>query len=290
MQQHPLGHSSLTVSAIGLGAMPLSLNHRPPTPQAIAVIHRALDLGVTLIDTADAYCRDETDKHHNERLIAEALRTYPGDTRPVVVATKGGLMRVMGTWTRNGNPEHLRQTIHDSFLALGGDRPIPLWQYHAPDPAYPLAVSLAAVQAAVAAGEVQTVGISNVSVAQIQEAQAIVPLVSVQNQYNLWHRQPETDGVLAYCEQAGLTFFAWSPLGGSRRVQELATLPAIAHLAATKGISVYCLVLAWLRAKSPCVVPIPGASKPSSIEDSVKAVDVTLTPAEMAILDQATPG
>jgi len=288
MQQQPLGQSSLTVSAIGLGAMPLSLNHRPSTTQAIAVIHRALDLGVTLIDTADAYCRDETDKHHNERLIAHALHTYPGDTRSVVVATKGGLMRPMGTWTRNGNPDYLRQTIHESFLALGGDRPLALWQYHAPDPVYPLAVSLAAVQAAVAAGEIHTVGISNVSVAQIQEAQTIVNLVSVQNQYNPWHRKPETDGVLAYCEQAGLTFFAWSPLGGSRRVQELGHLPAIAQLAAAKGVSVYCLVLAWLRAKSPCLVPIPGASKPSSIADSVKAANVTLTPSEVALIDQAT--
>ncbi|WP_448564589.1 aldo/keto reductase [Trichothermofontia sp.] len=288
MQQYPLGQSSLTVSAIGLGAMPLSLNHRPSPEQAIAVIHRALELGVTLIDTADAYCRDETEKHHNERLIAQALRTYPGDTQQVVVATKGGLMRPMGAWTCNGNPDYLRQTIHESFLALGGDRPIPLWQYHAPDPAYPLAVSLAAVQAAVAAGEIQTVGISNVSVAQIQEAQAIVNLVSVQNQYNPWHRKPETDGVLAYCEQAGLTFFPWSPLGGSRRVQELATLPAIGQLAANKGVSVYCLVLAWLRAKSPCVVPIPGASKPSSIEDSVQAAQLTLTATEVALVDQAT--
>lgn len=288
MQQVPLGQSPLPISAIGLGAMPLSLNHRPPTDQAIAVIHRALDLGVTLIDTADAYCRDETDKHHNERLIAHALRTYPAATDHVVVATKGGLMRPMGAWTRNGNPDYLRQTIHESFLALGGDRPIPLWQYHAPDPAYPLAVSLGAVQAAVAAGEIQTVGISNVSLAQIQEAQTIVTLVSVQNQYNPWHRKPETDGTLAYCEQAGLTFFPWSPLGGSRRVQELATFPAIVDLAATKGVSVYCLILAWLRAKSPCIVPIPGASKPSSIEDSVRAVDLTLTPAEVARIDRAT--
>jgi aryl-alcohol dehydrogenase-like predicted oxidoreductase len=108
------------------------------------------------------------------------------------------------------------------------------------------------------------------------------------NQYNPWQRQPETDGVLEYCENEGLTFLPWSPLGGSRRVASLPDIPAIAQLAKTKDVSVYAIVLAWLRAKSPCVVPIPGASKVSSIEDSVKSVAVKLSPEEVGQIDRAT--
>lgn len=290
METKPLNTTSLTVSAIGLGGMPLSLSGRPSEPDAIAVIHRALDLGVTLIDTADSYCQDETDKHHNERLICKALQQYDGDTSQVIVATKGGLMRPNGSWTRNGNPDHLRQTIEESYQALGGNKPIDLWQYHAPDPDYSIKASLTPVQEAVEAGLIRHVGVSNFSVAQIQQARAIVEVVSVQNQYNPWQRQPEQDGVLAYCEQEKLTFFPWSPLGGSRRVKGLSQIKAITQLAEEKGISIYCLVLAWLRAKSPCVVPIPGASKPQSIEDSVKAVEVKLSSSDIAQIDRATAG
>jgi len=134
MELKPLGNTSVSISAIGLGGMPLSLSGRPSELEAIAVIHRAIDLGVTLLDTADSYCRDETDKHHNERLLYKALQQYEGDTSQVIVATKGGLMRPQGAWTRNGNPDHLRQTIRESFAALGGNQPIDLWQYHSPDP------------------------------------------------------------------------------------------------------------------------------------------------------------
>lgn len=287
METKRLGHTSVSLSAIGLGGMPLSLSGRPTESDAIAVIHKALDLGVTLIDTADSYCQDETDKHHNERLIRKALQLYPGKIGQVVVATKGGLMRPNGTWTRNGDPSHLKQTIRDSFEALGG-KPIVLWQYHSPDPNFSIAESLTAVRQAVEVGQIRHVGVSNFSVAQIQEAQEIVEIVSVQNQYNPWNRQPEQDGVLDYCEQAGLTFFPWSPLGGSRRIKDLPTLKPIAQLAESKGTSVYCLVLAWLRAKSPCIVPIPGASKVASITDSVKAADLQLSAAEVEQIDQAT--
>ncbi|HEY9662275.1 MAG TPA: aldo/keto reductase, partial [Allocoleopsis sp.] len=276
METKPLNSTPLSISAIGLGGMPLSLSGRPSELEAIAVIHRALDLGVTLIDTADSYCQDETDKHHNERLIHKALQQYEGDTSQVVVATKGGLMRPNGSWGRNGNPDHLRQTIQESFKALGGEKPIDLWQYHAPDPDYSIADSLAPAREAVQQGLIRYVGVSNFSVEQIQQAREVIEIASVQNQYNPWQRQPERDGVLAYCEQEKLTFFPWSPLGGSRRVKELSQIQAITQLAEEKGVSIYCLVLAWLRAKSPCVVPIPGASKPQSIEDSVKAVGVTL--------------
>ena len=288
MKTKQLGTTSVSISAIGLGGMPLSLSGRPNEADAIAVVHRALDLGVTLLDTADSYCQDETDKHHNERLLCKALQQYKGDTSQVMIATKGGLMRPNGSWTRNGNPDHLRQTIRESFEALGGKQAIALWQYHAPDLEYSISASLAPVREAVDTGLIQYVGVSNFSVAQIRQAREVVDIVSVQNQYNPWCREPEQDGVLAYCEQENLTFLPWSPLGGSRRVKNLPEIQAIAQLAETKGVSVYCLILAWLRAKSPCVVPIPGASKIGSIEDSVKAANVSLSAIEVEQIDQVT--
>jgi aryl-alcohol dehydrogenase-like predicted oxidoreductase len=288
MQIKQLGNTGISISAIGLGGMPMSLSNRPSEAEAIAVIHRALALGVTLIDTADSYCQDESDKHHNEKLIAKALQQYTGDTSQIIVATKGGLMRPNGSWTRNGNPDHLRETIRTSFEALGGNKPIDLWQYHAPDPNYTIKAALTPAQEAVEEGIIRFVGVSNFSVEQIKQARDVVEVVSVQNQYNHWSRQPEFDGVLKYCETENLTFFPWSPLGGSRQVSSLQDIKVIAQLAQARGVSVYQIVLAWLRAKSPCIVPIPGASKVASIEDSVGAVDVSLSEAEISQIDKAT--
>ncbi|MBD2445967.1 aldo/keto reductase [Nostoc sp. FACHB-152] len=288
METKQLGKTGIFTSVIGLGGMPMSIYNRPPEAESIQVIHRALDLGVTFIDTADSYCKDESDKHHNEKLIHKALASYQGDASQVIVATKGGLMRPDGNWVRNGNPEHLRQTIRASFEALGGNKPIDVWQYHAPDTQYTIEESLAPVKEAVDAGLIRFVGVSNFSVEQIQRARDVVDIVSVQNQYSPWQRQPESDGVLQYCEQEELTFLPWSPFGGSRRHQGLQNIPAIAQLAKAKGVSVYCIVLAWLRSKSPCILPIPGASKISSIEDSVRAVDIKLSEAEVQKIDQAT--
>jgi aryl-alcohol dehydrogenase-like predicted oxidoreductase len=288
METRQLGSTGVTISAIGLGGMPMSLSGRLPESQAINVIHKALDLGVTLIDTADSYCQEESDKHHNERLICKALQQYQGDTSQVTVATKGGLMRPNGSWTRNGNPDHLRQTIRVSFEALGGTKPIDVWQYHAPDPSYTIEEALAPAKEAVDEGLIRFVGVSNFSVEQIKQARDVVEIVSVQNQYNPWNRQPESDGVLEYCETEGLTFFPWSPLGGSRRVSKLEDIAVIAQLAKEKGVSVYQIVLAWLLAKSPCIVPIPGASKSSSIDDSIQASEVKLSEAEVRKIDQET--
>jgi aryl-alcohol dehydrogenase-like predicted oxidoreductase len=288
MKTKQLGNTSVWISAMGLGGMPLSLSGRPSEWEAIAVVHRALDLGITILDTADSYCQNETDKHHNESLIAKALQQYAGDTSQVIVATKGGLMRPHGSWTRNGNPTHLQKTIRESFVALGENRAIDLWQYHSPDPEYSIPASLAPVRAAVEAGIIRYVGVSNFSVEQIQQARDVVEIVSVQNQYNPWCRDPEQDGVLAYCEQENLTFLPWSPLGGSRRVKNLPDIQPIAELAQEKSVSVYCLILAWLMAKSACVLPIPGASKVASIADSIKAVEVNLSAIEVERIDQAT--
>jgi pyridoxine 4-dehydrogenase len=288
METTQLGKSGISASAIGLGGMPISVYDRPSESQSIKVIHRALDLGITFIDTADSYCKDESDKHHNERLIHKALQTYSGDTSNVVVATKGGLMRPNQSWTRNGNPEHLRETIRVSFEAFGGNKPIDIWQYHSPDPDYTIEASLTPAKEAQQAGTIKAIGVSNFSVEQIKQARDVVDIVSVQNQYSPWQRQPETDGVLEYCENEGLTFLPWSPFGGRRRHDGLTDIPAIAKLAQEKNVSVYCIVLAWLRSKSPCILPIPGASKISSIEDSVKALDIKLSSAQVQIIDRET--
>lgn len=288
MKYKQLGNSqsSTKISAIGMGAMPLSLSSRPSEEDAIAVIHKALDLGVTLIDTADAYCQDESDKHHNESLIVKALQEYSKDTSSIAIATKGGLLRPEGRWTRDGNPDRLRKTIRESYAILGGSKPIDLWQYHAPDPNYTIAEALTPVKEAVDEGLIRYVGVSNFTVEEIEEARQTVNIVSVQNQYNLWHRQPESDGVLEYCEREGLIFFPYRPLGGSSRVSQLQDLKAIAELAQERAVSVYQIALGWLRAKYSCIVPIPGASKISSIEDSVKAVDLELSTEEVRHIDR----
>lgn len=288
MKTNQLGNTDVTISAIGLGGMPMSLSRKPPESEAITVIHRALDLGVTLIDTADSYCKDESDKHHNEQLIRKALSQYHGDVSHVIVATKGGLMRPNGNWTRNGNPDHLRETIQISFESLGGKKPIDIWQYHAPDPNYTIEESLTPALEAVEAGLIRFVGVSNFSVEQIKRARDVIDIVSVQNQYNPWHRQPEVDGVLEYCENESLTFLPWSPLGGSSRVSRLQDISVISKLAQEKGVSVYLIVLAWLLAKSPRIVPIPGASKITSIEDSVRSQEVNLSEGEVQQIDLGT--
>lgn len=287
MRTTQIGNTDLTVSAIGLGAMHLSLKGRPPEAQAFAVLHRALDMGVTFIDTADAYCIDEQDKHHNEALIRRALDAYEGDTSTVVVATKGGLMRTGGEWPRNGDPDHLRRAIRESHEALGGRGPITLWQHHAPDPEVPVDRSLQATREAVDAGLIRHVGVSNYSVEQIERARDVVDVVSVQNRYSPWHRAPEHDGVLDYCEREGLTFLPYSPLGGRSRAKSLDEYEDIAALAREKDISPQRLVLAWLMAKAACILPIPGVSRIESVEDSIPAVDVHLTEDEVRRVDRA---
>lgn len=292
MQTTTLGNTGVTIRPLGLGAMSMSLSGRPPEPQAIETIHRALALGITLIDTADAYCIDESDKHHNERLINKALQQYNGDTSQVFTVTKGGFMRTNGDWLANGNPDYLRQTIQASFDALGGDKPIDLWLYHTPDPKYSIKESLTPAKEAIEKGLVRFVGVSNFSVSQIKQAREVVDIAAVENQYNLWHRNPEFNGVLEYCEQEKLTFLAWSPLGGvggKRRTSNLDELTILNELAAAKGVSLYCILLAWLRAKSPVVVPIVGARKASSIEDSARSVAIQLSEEEIRRIDNSVP-
>jgi aryl-alcohol dehydrogenase-like predicted oxidoreductase len=284
MQTRPLGPSGLTVSAVGLGGMYLSIHDRPSEDDAVRTIHAALDAGVTLIDTADVYCLDHRDIGHNERLIARALREKP--TAGVVVATKGGLERPKGAWTRNARPAHLRAACEASLKALGVAR-IDVYQLHAPDPAASLADSVGELAKLRAEGKIAHVALSNVSVREIDEARAIVPVVSVQNRWNPGHRAPETDGVLAHCTKLGIAFLPYSPFGGASGAKSLKKVGRLAAEAEKRGMSPHRLVLAWMLAKSPVVIPIPGARRAASIVDSAQAAEVVLSSDDVRAVEKS---
>ncbi|WP_326795630.1 aldo/keto reductase [Streptomyces sp. NBC_01808] len=294
MQYRTIAHT--TVSAIGLGAMPLSIEHRPDETRAIATVHAALDAGVTLIDTADSYHWHAGEAGHNELLIARALARYGGDTSHVLVATKGGRGRPGdGTWTVTATPAHLKQAAEASAKRLGVDA-IGLYQLHKPDPTVPWAESVGALRELLDAGIIRAAGISNVTTAQIRQAHQILGdgLVSVQNQYSPAVRDSEPE--LQLSEQLRLAFLPWSPLGGiSRSSLDGPSGPtsigtAFHRIAAERGVSPQQIALAWLLTRSPAVIPVPGASRPASITDSARAVDLTLDAQEMVELEDALPG
>ena len=284
MQQRRIGDTP--VSAIGLGAMPLSTKDDRPSPEdAHAVVHAALDAGVTLIDTADAYAADESEFGHNEELVAAALASYGGDTSSVLVATKGGHTRRGTDWELDGTPAYLRRACEDSLRRLGVDS-IGLYQYHRPDPETPWEDSMGALRQLADDGLVRMVGISNADIAQIDVARSIVgpALTSVQNQFSPGWRFSADE--LAHCAAHGLAFLPWSPFGGVTAAGSLsATAPAFAEVAEELGVSVYRVTLAWHLAQSEVVVPIPGASRPASIQDSAAAADLQLTAEQLARLD-----
>ncbi|MDP5182972.1 aldo/keto reductase [Blastococcus sp. BMG 814] len=283
MQQRRIG--TVTVGAIGLGAMPLSTKgERPSGEDAVAVVHAALDAGVTLIDTADAYARDEAEFGHNEDLVARALAGYGGDTSSVLVATKGGHTRRGTDWELDGSPAYLRRACEDSLRRLGGDA-IGLYQFHRPDPATPWEESMGGLRQLADDGLVRMVGISNADIAQIDVARSIVgdALVSVQNQFSPGWRHSADE--LAHCAGHGLAFLPWSPFGGVTSAGSLgSTAPAFAEVAEELGVSVYQVTLAWHLAQGDTVVPIPGASRIASIQDSVAAADVELSADQLARL------
>jgi aryl-alcohol dehydrogenase-like predicted oxidoreductase len=266
------------VFPIGLGAMPMSLSGRPPEEQSIRTIQAALDAGVNLIDTADAYCVDDTDVGHNERLIAKALR---GRRDGVIVATKGGHTRPGGAWELDGRPEHIRAACEASLKALETDR-IDLYQYHRPDPDVPYEDTIGAFKELQDEGKVRWIGISNANVEQIELACSIVDVVAVQNQLSLEYPHPIGKREVELCEQRGIAFLPWSPLGGISSASEAAGRhAAVREAAGAHGVSPQQVALAWLLSLSPVVIPIPGASRPESIEDSVRAIELELTTEEL---------
>lgn len=283
MKQRRIGR--VEVSAIGLGGMPMSIEGRPDEERSIRTIHAALDAGVTLIDTADAYHLYAGEVGHNESLIARALASYGGDTSGVLVATKGGHLRPGdGSWTIDGSPRHIKQACEASLKRLGVDA-IGLYQHHRPDPKVPYEESIGAIRDLLDAGKIQQAGISNANPDQIRQAYEILAgrLASVQNQFSPAFRSSEPE--LDLCDQLGIAFLPWSPLGGIARASDLGgRFTEFARVAKAHGVSPQRVCLAWMLAKSEVVVPIPGASRPETILDSVAAADLVLAEDELAAL------
>ena len=284
----PLGASGISVQPIGLGGMPLSLASRPPRAQALDVICAALDAGMDFIDTADVYCVDDDDIGHNEALIAEALTRWGGDASAITVATKGGLRRPRGAWTRDASPARLRSACEASLRALGVEQ-ITLYQLHAPDPKVPFADSMGTLRDLRDEGKIAHIGLSNVSVDEIREAAAIVPIVSVQNRCNPHDLRAFSEGVVAECERQGLAFLPYSPVGGSRGKESVAGDTLLRQLAEARKVSPYEVALAWLLTTSPAMIPIPGASRVASATSSARAMALQLDARELSLFAEAFP-
>jgi aryl-alcohol dehydrogenase-like predicted oxidoreductase len=280
MRFRKLGVNGPMVAEVGFGAMNLSISGRPNEADAIRALNRAIDAGVTLIDTADVYCLDDDDIGHNERLIAKALK---GRRNGVLIATKGGVRRPRGAWTNDARPDRLVQACDSSLRALGVSR-IDLYQLHAPDPRVPFAESVGALARLREKGKVWLVGLSNVNAEQIDEASQIVPIASVQNRYNLLDRRAEWDGVLAACERLDIAFLPYAPLGGALQVAKLVSFGSLGEAAARLGVSPHRLAIAWILARSPVAIPIPGARRPEHIEDCTKAADLRMCDVEESFL------
>jgi aryl-alcohol dehydrogenase-like predicted oxidoreductase len=266
--------------------MHLSLQDRPSEAQAVRVIHASLDSGVSLVDTANVYCLDQHELGHNERLVAGALASWPGRRAGVVVATKGGMTRPGGRWERDGRRASLLRACDESLAALGVER-IDLYQLHAPDPAVPFAESVGALADLVRAGKVRWVGLSNVSMAQIREAQAIVPITSVQNRLNPFFREAVADGVVEYCGRHGIGFLGYSPTGGGRLNRKLPEHPVLRAMSAELGFSPHELVLAWVLAQGPTVIAIPSARTVEHAVDSARAADIVLSAEDLRRITEA---
>lgn len=286
LKTRPLGLGLHEVSCVGLGGMPLSIPGRPGEETAIRVIHASLDHGVTLIDTADVYCLDDSEIGHNERLVAKALNTWSGDQDSITVATKGGLTRPGGEWGRDGRPVHIKRACERSLRALGVEQ-IKLYQYHAPDTRVPFLDSVGALRDLQEEGKIKHIGLSNVSVDQIKEAETIVTVCTIQNRLNPFFREAIEEGVLDYCEQRGLGFLAYSPVGGGRLNKKLPSHPLVHEIAERRGTSEHLIVLAWVLARSPRVIVIPGARRVESAVDSATVADLSLAYDELQRITDA---
>jgi pyridoxine 4-dehydrogenase len=264
----------LTVGRMGFGAMrlcgPSVMGYPGDRAAALAVLRDAVERGVTLIDTADAY-----GPAVNEEQIAAALHPYPSD---LIIATKGGNQRPGGRWVPDGRPGHLRAACDASLRRLRLER-IDLYQLHVPDPAVPFAESVGALAALRDAGKIRHVGLSNVSVSQLAEARTIVPIVSVQNRYNVGAR--ESDDVLDACERDGLAFLPYFPIEAG----DLAKAGgALRNVARQRGATTAQIALAWLMRCSPAIVPIPGTSSLAHLAENLAAAAIVLDEAEFAAL------
>jgi len=273
---------------IGLGCMRLSTRRERHDDGAVAVIRAALDAGLTLLDTGGAYGLDEADRGHNERLIARALAEWDGDRSSVTVATKGGMRRPKGAWVPDGRAKNIREECDASRRALGQDT-IDLYQLHVVDPKTPLATSVRALAKLKDDGWIRDVGLCNVNVSQIREAQSIVPIFSVQVSLGPLDDENLRNGVAEYCHDNGIRLIAYRPLGGERR-KSLARDIVLRTIADRHNATAEEIVLAWLLTFSERVVPLPGATKVESVASIARALGIKLTDEDRVALDAKFSG
>jgi pyridoxine 4-dehydrogenase len=263
----------LTVNRLGFGAMRITGDGiwGPPKDldEAKAVLRRAVELGVNFIDTADSY-----GPHVSEEIIGETLYPYPDD---LVIATKGGLERTgPGQWPDNGRPEHLKEVCEGSLRRLKLDQ-IPLYQFHRPDPKVPIEDSIGALVELKEQGKIRHIGVSNVTEEELRRAQRLTPIVSIQNRYN--HSDRRSESLVDLCEQETLVFLPWAP------IQDLEQ-SAVQQAAREHDATPRQIVLAWLLARSPSILPIPGTGTVAHLEENIAAADIKLSPAEVSALTQ----
>jgi len=267
--------SDLEVNRLGFGAMRITgpgvWGDPPDVALAVRVLQRAVRLGVNFIDTADSYGPDVS-----EDLIARALYPYSPD---IVIATKGGLVRPgPEAWNRNARPEHLRKACEGSLKRLRRER-IDVYQLHAPDPNVPLEDSIGELVRLKSEGKIRHIGVSNVSVADLERCERLTPIVSVQNRYNLEDRH--SDEVLAYCERKAIAFLPWAPLGSGRHTRGSGALRALERVAERHAITVGQAAIAWLLERSTVMLPIPGTGSIEHLDQNIAAASVRLTPQDM---------
>jgi aryl-alcohol dehydrogenase-like predicted oxidoreductase/histidinol phosphatase-like enzyme/predicted kinase len=268
--------------------MRLSTERDRDETAAIAVLHTALDAGVTLLDTADAYCWDDSERGHNERLIARALTTWQGDRSRIVVATKGGLTRPDGRWLPDGRAKHLAAACEASCRALGVPR-LDLYQLHTPDPRLPLATSVRALAGLKRDGLVDRIGLCNVTVGQIQDARRIVDIDSIQVELSLWHDQHFLSGVVRYCVANRLRLLAYRPLGGRKSRSRTANNAVLSAIAEDHDATPFEVALAWLATLSEIIVPLPGATRIETATSLARYRTLQLTAEQIARVDDLCP-
>jgi aryl-alcohol dehydrogenase-like predicted oxidoreductase/predicted kinase len=273
---------------IAVGCMRLSTEADRDEGSAIAVLHAALDAGVTLLDTADAYCRDDAERGHNERLIARALAAWPGDRSGITVATKGGMTRPEGRWETDGRAKHLSAACDRSRQALGLDR-LDLYQLHAPDPRTPLSTSVRALAALKRTGAIDRIGLCNVTVGQIEEARRVADIDSIQVELSVWQDASILSGVVEYCVANRLMLLAYRPVGGRRSRARTAADPVLNEIASRHGGTPFDIALAWLVDLSGVIVPLPGVTRVDSARAAARAQAIALTDRDRRLLDERFP-
>ncbi len=271
-----------------IGCMRLSTEPDRDDERSVVMLHAAFDAGVTLLDTADAYCWNDSETGHNERLIAHALQTWPGDRSRIVVATKGGMTRPEGRWEPDGRGKHLAAACERSCRALGVSA-IDLYQLHVVDPRTPLATSVRALAALKRDGLIKSIGLCNVTVGQIEEARGIADIDAIQNELSVWHDAGILSGVADYCVKNRITFLAYRPLGGRKSQPRTKSDPALNAVASRHEATPFEVALAWLQDLAGVIIPIPGMTRIETARSAANAHAIRLDDADRRVLDERFP-